>query len=109
MEDEISRRTLLSAGAAGVMAPTAAAEQGTPCAELAPLTSRSGVFTPPRGDAVMHFSFDFPEPSLTVGALQIAFRIHTFENAYAVDARRARVTREGANVRFACDGLLGAG
>src|SRR4051794_7056302 len=91
--DEISRRTWLklmgltgaasvvsgAVDAAGAMAPLATPNAGgvvrptpgdvfvgTP-AEVLPLTSTSDVFVPPRGDAFMKFSFDFPEPSVAFG------------------------------------------
>src|SRR4051794_24951050 len=99
--DEISRRTWLklmgltgaasvvsgALDAAGAMMPTApnggtvadsvAASDlaaGT-AAEVLPLTSTSDVFVPPRGDAFMKFSFDFPEPSVAFGGLRFGFLV----------------------------------
>src|SRR4051812_19358705 len=53
-----------------------------PPAEVLRLTSTSDVFVPPRGDAFMKFSFDFPEPSLAFGGLRFGFLVFTDENTY---------------------------
>ncbi|MFV3129890.1 hypothetical protein [Niveispirillum sp. KHB5.9] len=89
--------------------PAAAAFAQSANPDLVLLTSRSGVYTPPRGDGVMQFSFDFPEASVKVGPLLVGFRVQTFENAYAIDPAATRVERDGTLVRLRCDGLLGAG
>jgi hypothetical protein len=78
-------------------------------ADLEALSSRSGVYTPARGNGVMQFGFDFPEPSVKIGALLFGFRIQTFENVYAIDAELTRVTRAEGTVRVVCGGLLSCG
>ena len=108
MDHEVSRRGVLSGAAvAAVSGPTAAGPGEAQ--ELQPLTSRSGVYTPGRGERVMQFGFDFPEPSAEIGGLLVSFRIQTFENAYAIDPARTRVLRDGRNVRWVSEGLLGRG
>jgi len=110
MAEELSRRAVLATTTGAALAaasPSAAAPVAR--GDLQPLTSRSGVYTPARGDGVMQFSFDFPEPSAAIGDLQVSFRIQTFENVYAVDPARTRILREGAVVRWVSEGLLGAG
>src|SRR3981189_2044730 len=78
-------------------------------AELEALSSPRGVSTPARGNGVMQFVFDFPEPSVKIGALLFGFRIQTFENVYAIDAELTRVTRAEGTVRVVCGGLLSCG
>nr|WP_246463111.1 hypothetical protein [Nitrospirillum iridis] len=73
------------------------------------LTSRTGIHTPAKGEAVLQFSFDFPEASVQVGPLLMGFRVQTYENAYAIDPTVTRVVRDGDRVTLACDGLLWAG
>lgn len=107
MGQGISRRSVLAASAAGAAATAVPATAANP--ELKPLTSRSGVYTPARGDGVMQFGFDFPEPSAEVGPLLVSFRVQTYENVYAIDPARTQVLREAGHVRILCDGLLGAG
>lgn len=113
MDLKLSRRgfiTYSATGAAVVAAGGAMASgSGTANPDLLPLTSRSGVYTPPRGDAVMQFSFDFPEASVQVGPFLVSFRVQTFENAYAIDPAATIVSREGNRVRVACSRLLWAG
>lgn len=110
MAEGMSRRGVLAASGAAAATGAAAKDRANAAnPKLVALTSRSGVYTPARGDSVLQFSFDFPEPSAQVGPLLVSFRIQTFENAYAIDPARTRVLREGSHVRLLCDGLLWAG
>lgn len=112
MVPAFSRRSFVAGTAAGVaLAVPAAATLAQTAAspDLVSLTSRTGVYTPPRGDAVMQFSFDFPEASVKVGPLLVGFRVLTFENTYAIDPAATQVVRDGDKVRLVCSGLLGAG
>ena len=77
--------------------------------EVQLLTSRSGVYTPPRGEAVMQFGFDFPESSVRVGNFIIGFRVHTFETVYALDPEKIKVTRGANAVAIMAEGFLGSG
>ncbi len=120
MGHRISRRTLLkTVGAAGVGAAVgarletiadAAPLQGpSPTdGEILPLTSTSDVFVPPRGRAFQKFSFDSPEPSVVFNNFKIGVLVFTYENTYAMDPARIRVTR-GTPFSVTCDGLTWAG
>src|SRR6185312_13797328 len=98
--DPLTRRDLLkvlgAAGAGAMLSRDAAAQHADRATApggaaralpILPLTSTSDVFAPPRGRAYDKFSFDFPEPSVAVGALRFAFLVFTYENAYAMDPR----------------------
>src|SRR5215472_8014461 len=106
MSPDLSRRGLLTAAGGAAVGGGAVADAAS---ELKPLTSRTGVYTPARGEGVIQFGFDFPEPSAEVGPLQVSFRIHTFENVYAVDPAKTRLIREDGRVRWISEGLLGSG
>src|SRR5512133_2213411 len=116
---DVSRREWLkvvgAAGAAGMMSGAAAvAEAMTPApepnaAEVLPLTSTSDVFVPPRGDAYMKFSFDFPEPSVAFGGLRFGFLVFTDENTYGLDAARTTAEDAGDTMRLTCTGFVWAG
>ena len=120
MGHRISRRTLLkTVGAAGVGAAVAgrltsdehaAAPPAQPVADgtILPLTSTSDVFIPPRGRSFQKFSFDFPEPSVVVGPYKVSVLVFTYENTYAMDATKMRVT-PGTTTTVTCDGLVWAG
>ncbi|MEA1652733.1 hypothetical protein UAJ10_27430 [Nitrospirillum sp. BR 11164] len=113
MPPSVTRRAFLASGAgtAAALAATApaAAASAPPSPELRLLTSRSGVYTPAKGEAVLQFSFDFPEASVQVGPLLMGFRVQTYENAYAIDPTVTRVARDGNRTILTCDGLLWAG
>jgi hypothetical protein len=114
MSDGLSRREVIVLTtsvvvAAGVTAAAGPLPRRAATADLEALSSRSGVYTPARGNGVMQFGFDFPEPSVKIGTLLFGFRIQTFENVYAIDAELTRVTREAGMVRVVCDGLLACG
>jgi len=104
-----------AAGAAGMMSgAVAAAEAVTPAslpnaAEVLPLTSTSDVFVPPRGDAYMKFSFDFPEPSVAFGGYRFGFLVFTDENTYGLDASRVSASETGDTMRLTCTGFVWAG
>src|SRR3981081_2853812 len=114
MSEGLSRREViaLTTGvvvAAGVGAAPQPLAGRVANADLEALSSRSGVYTPARGNGVMQFGFDFPEPSVKIGTLLFGFRIQTFENVYAIDAELTRVTRAEVTVRVVCGGWLSCG
>ena len=117
----ISRRDLLITGlAAGIssIAPLDASAASAPVSEtdarksssgasageseILPLTSSSGVYIPPRGESFFKFSYDFPEPSISIGGLQISFRVYTFENAYGLDQSNMSVEKTADGMRLRC-------
>ena len=116
---DVSRREWLkvvgAAGAASMISgAAAAAEAMTPlplpnAAEVLPLTSTSDVFVPPRGDAFMKFSFDFPEPSVAFGGYRFGFLVFTDENTYGLDASRITASETGDTMRLTCTGFVWAG
>src|SRR5262245_49724529 len=97
---DLSRRAWLKelgargagAAAAGAIAADAAAAQptrlegGPTNGAVAPHTSTTGVFVPPRGRSFQKFSFDFPEPSVAFDGYEFGFRIFTHENVYGLSA-----------------------
>ena len=108
----IDRRSFVAAASAGVAASAMMAQRAHGAADhphIERLTSRSGVYTPARGNAVMQFSFDFPEPSVRVGDYLFSFRVQTFENAYAIDGDTVMVERDGAKTVVTVGGFLGDG
>jgi len=78
-------------------------------AEVLPLTSTSDVFVPPRGDAYMKFSFDFPEPSVAFGGYRFGFLVFTDENTYGLDASHITASETGDTMRLTCTGFVWAG
>jgi hypothetical protein len=115
MDDSLSRRDwlqVMSAAGAGALLPTHGAgpvpiqHQAPP---ILPLSSTSEVFTPPRGRALMKFSFDFPEPSIEFAGLRFSFIIFSRENAYSLDPKLMTVTRSGDGARLSVTGLRWAG
>jgi hypothetical protein len=114
MSEGLSRREVIAlttgvVAAAGVGAAASLPTGHGANADLEAFSSRSGVYTPARGNGVMQFGFDFPEPSVRIGVLLFGFRIQTFENVYAIDAGLTRVTRADGRVRVVCEGLLSCG
>jgi hypothetical protein len=97
--------------AADAMAALATPNVGAsmPQAEILPLTSTSDVFVPPRGNAFMKFSFDFPEPSVAFGGYRFGFLVFTDENTYALDASRITASESGDTLRLSCTGFVWAG
>ena len=122
---ELSRREWLKvlgvAGAASVVSgavnaadamvapPQPNAAGGRAAADVLPLTSTSDVFVPPRGNAYMKFSFDFPEPSVAFGGYRFGFLVFTDENTYGLDAPRITATESGDTMRLSCTGFVWAG
>jgi len=121
---DVSRREWLkvigAAGAAGVVSGIGgvadAVASSVPnvsmpvtSAEVLPLTSTSDVFVPPRGNAYMKFSFDFPEPSVAFGGYRFGFLVFTDENTYALDAARLSASETGDTMRLTCTGFVWAG
>jgi hypothetical protein len=124
MSDDISRREWLkvvgvagaASAAANVVGAADAIAAGVPSvssigqpAEVLPLTSTSDVFVPPRGNAHMKFSFDFPEPSVAFGGLRFGFLVFSDENTYGLDASRITATESGDTMRLSCNGFVWAG
>jgi hypothetical protein len=98
--------------AAQALAPLVPPNVMTPpakSAEVLQLTSTSDVFVPPRGDAFMKFSFDFPEPSVAFGGLRFGFLVFTDENTYGLDAARITADDAGDTLRLTCTGFVWAG
>jgi hypothetical protein len=87
----------------GASAPTAAP------GSIVPLTSTSGVTLPPRGRSFMKFSYDFPEPSVQVGAYQIGFQVFSYENTYGLDREAMHVRASGTGIELTCDRFVWAG
>ena len=83
--------------------------RGEPDGSIEPLDSTGGVYLPPRGRGYQKFSYGFPEPSVVVGGLALAFRLHTFENTYGLDRDLMKVSRDGDDLLLECTGLVGAG
>ena len=50
----------------------------------------------------MKFSFDFPEPSVEIAGLRIAFLVFTHENAYGLDAAAMKLVRGSDGLRIEC-------
>lgn len=122
MNKRISRRDVLAtmgaAGAAKLLGPetakarTAASANpapALPAGEILPLTSTSDVLTPTPGHGFMKFSYDFPEPSITFEGYRFGFRIHTYENAYALDRAQMTVEAKDGGLELRCTRLLWAG
>jgi hypothetical protein len=120
--DPLTRRDALkvlgAAGAGAMLSRDAAAQHANTSAApggatrelpILPLTSTSDVFVPPRGRAYDKFSFDFPEPSVAVGALRFAFLVFTYENAYAMDPRGMHAVEDADGVTLTCHGFTWAG
>jgi hypothetical protein len=116
MADGVTRRTWLrQVGAAGAAASLACAERTATAAPrasnatVAPMTSTSGVFIPPRGRSFQKFSFDFPEPSVAFEGVDVGFRVFTHENAYGLDARALAAHTVPQGVDITCDRFVWAG
>ena len=120
MSDRVSRRdwlkfTGIASMAALVPLERAAAALRSPW--IAPvalpaildLHSTSDVFIPPQGDAWMKFSFDFPEPAITVHRHRFSFLLFTAENTYGLDRTRMRTESRSDGIALVCDGLVWAG
>jgi hypothetical protein len=100
--------------------PLTAMHVGTPAApptvtdrvapgDIVELFSTSDVFIPPKGDSLMKFSFDFPEPAVVFGGHRFSFLFFTAENTYAMDRTRMRTTGGADAVELICTGLVWAG
>lgn len=114
---DISRRDALkiigatSAAAAlpgGAAAPSRAPHAGQAGGVVA-RSSTSDVFVPPRGNAFLDYSFDWPEPSVAFGGLLFSFRLFTRENVYAPSPAAMHVSEEGGVLTLTCDRLTWAG
>lgn len=77
--------------------------------DIVDLSSTSDVFIPPRGDSVMKFSFDFPEPAVVFGGHRFSFLLFTEENTYALDRALMRASGNDDALELHCTGLTWAG
>lgn len=77
--------------------------------DIVELFSTSDVFIPPKGDSLMKFSFDFPEPAVVFGGHRFSFLFFTAENTYAMDRAKMRTTGGADAVELTCTGLVWAG
>ena len=122
MSEPISRRDWIkvvgAAGAGSLMTNVSDASAISPIGatpavgvpiDILPLTSTSDVFVPPRGQAFVKFSFDFPEPSVPFGDYRFGFLVFTAENTYAPDQRGMHGEIAGDEMRVTCDGFVWAG
>ena len=114
MSDGITRRDALkvlgAAGASSILPRDLALPSLAPrTVPILPLTSTSEVFVPSRGRAYDKFSFDFPEPSVALGALRFGFLVFTYENAYALDPERMTAERTDDGLTISCHGFTWAG
>lgn len=119
MPDSMNRRDWIHVmGAAGVAVPLLPHPARRTAPNLPPrfadgtiseLLTTSDVFTPPRGEGYMKFSFDFPEPVVAFGDYRFGFMIFTDENSYALDRTRLTATVTGDSMVVRCDGFLWAG
>ena len=73
------------------------------------VSSTSDVFIPPRANAWMKFSFDFPEPAFQFRGYRFSFLLFTSENTYALDPDTMRVEGSGDHPALKCEGLTWAG
>jgi len=101
--------------ALGLAAPEPAHSPPLPIREMyAPgdiveLSSTSDVFIPPRGESLMKFSFDFPEPGVVFGEHRFSFLLFTEENTYAMDRGAMRASGNGDALELTCSRLVWAG
>ncbi|MCC7324986.1 MAG: hypothetical protein IT358_14185, partial [Gemmatimonadaceae bacterium] len=77
--------------------------------DIVELSSTSEVFIPPRGDSLMKFSFDFPEPGVAFGEHRFSFLFFTEENTYAMDRSAMRASGNADALELTCSGLVWAG
>lgn len=77
--------------------------------DIVELGSTTEVFTPPRGNSVMKFSFDFPEPGVVFGDHRFSFLVFTEENTYACDRSLMRARGNADALELTCTGLVWAG
>ncbi|MEP7381868.1 MAG: hypothetical protein ABI910_09295 [Gemmatimonadota bacterium] len=89
-------------------APLAVRDRYAP-GDLIDLSSTSDVFIPPRGDSLMKFSFDFPEPAVVFGEHRFSFLLFSEENTYALDRALMRTEGNGDALELRCTGLTWAG
>ncbi|HVP71139.1 MAG TPA: hypothetical protein VMS45_07415, partial [Gemmatimonadaceae bacterium] len=120
MTDRVSRRDWLKSAGIASMATFVPLERAAaalrspwiaPVAEPAilDLHSTTDVFIPPQGDAWMKFSFEFPEPAITVHGHRFSFLLFTAENTYGLDRTRMRTESRSDGIALVCDGLVWAG
>jgi hypothetical protein len=77
--------------------------------DIIDLSSTSDDYIPPRGDSLMKFSFDFPEPAVVLGEHPFSFLLFTEENSYALDRLRMRAEGNNDALELRCTGLTWAG
>ena len=110
----VSAGTLVSLGAAdaaraGITAPHVAARTVYAAGDIVELYSTSEVFTPARGNSLMRFSFDFPEPSVVFGGHRFSVLVFTDENTYAMDRSLIHAAGNDDALELTCTGLVWAG
>jgi hypothetical protein len=119
---DLTRREWLAllgaAGAGAALPPGAFADGGEtsprtiPAATAAPIiphTSATGVYLPPRGDALMKWSFDTPEPSVAFAGLEFGFKLFGRENVFFPDQSRMSAEERDGGLRLGVTGFLTAG
>ena len=126
MSDRVTRRDWLKtvgAAGAGALVPLdrVAAELAAPApvplavreayadGSIVEGSSTTDVFIPPRGEAWMKFSFDFPEPAVVFGGHRFSFLIFTGENTYGLKRDRMRASGGDDALALTCDALVWAG
>ena len=77
--------------------------------DIVELYSTSEVYTPARGDSVMRFSFDFPEPAVVFGGHRFSVLVFTDENTYAMDRTLMKATGNDSSLVLTCTGMVWAG
>lgn len=120
-------KTVSAVGAAAIMTKDVAAAAAAPLTDHLPvpvappirdvhasgdiveLFSTSEVFTPARGNSLMRFSFDFPEPAVVFGGHRFSFLLFTDENTYAMDRARMRASGTDDALELSCTGMVWAG
>ena len=125
MTGPFSRRDFVKTVGASALLPLGAAE-GVPSTSravsacLAPriayatgdiveLYSTSDVFTPARGNSLMRFSFDFPEPAVVFGGHRFSVLVFTDENTYAMDRSLMHASGNDDALELTCTGMVWAG
>ncbi len=102
-------RDPVAADVASASAVIVASEQAVQTAEILALSSTSDVYIPPRGESLMKFSFDFPEPAVAFGGHRFSFLVFTAENTYALDASLMHAGGSDDALELTCTGLTWAG
>lgn len=73
------------------------------------MVSTDGVYTPPKGDGQMKFSFPNPEPSVSFAGYLFAFEVITFENSYGLDPKSTVIKKTERGIELFTHRLTWAG